>query len=1277
MNGHGSPISAIPPHHIGARQLAAALIFVGSCAFVSAAEQDIVNLRLQIAWGGGATARLWKGSISVDGGTVSNIQLLGLDADQPGSFVEQNGRVLVYPRLASQTSGLLLDASGPIDSNLEIMLTADDVESAPSAILIPLVDLRNDFEGKQRILGDDHKLRVARAAGDQLRVKFSGDSMVFTPNERVRMTVTPHELGAKPGSVLRARLRVRRVEARRNEVTDLWPIDSDFWSRDEILKVDDNRRVRPLRDIELPIPGEEGVYDLTIELDRSLPRVGTVARRKVQFIVVDPRQPPLFGGGPPTTVAEFNPADPKWFERLPQLPQWALLQPAKRGSWSNLPTEVFDDQEKLWTRIASTGWVAYSLPIDDVGVPHVLELELPANYRQDIGISIVDREGEHSPESLDFGATIGEPDAGVSPMALPEAGATHRLVFWPKSRSTVLLISNAQRDRSALFGRIRIESFKHGLPVADVTPTGSRRRLAVLDCARLKEVFLARNAYDADTETPFDDWQTFYQAGTRLIAYLRHAGYDGVALTVAAHGSSLYPSRYLNPTARYDRGVFSSAAQDPVRKDVVEMLLRMFDREGLDFIPRLEFATPLPELERMLASDEEHTGIELVDHEGTLGSTLSVDSPRGAPFYNPLDPRVQAEIARVVQEVVTRYRNHESFAGISLPLLPNGYTQLPDAGWGFDPRTLQTFVESVRSSTDADVKTLSAQLRQELGSSQPTPLKHRWLTWRAGRLNQFYKQLAELVHDESSGDLLYLPLANLMEATPLQRQLRPTLSRKPTATEALLEVGLEMQSLATDPRLVVLRPQRLAPLSNLAAAAMNLDIEDPEVRTMTTDGFAAAEFYHHPVKVSYDLLDERGPPLARGKPTAELHLARTGIAARRPFARGLATHDDRLIFDGGSTVSMGQEADLNDFFAVFRQLPDRPFETLQLDGAAPLVIRTTSSQMETYLYAVNNSPWPTRATMRWQVPRGCVVNALGPTTVEASEQGEHTTVEMTVEPFGLVAFKFSSPHVKALACQSQLPSAVAKHLKVRLDEVVSRVNQVGEDMGAAPILLDPGFERPLSSTFEAPWTISQWADGTAEIDTDNRASGNSSLHLQANGGIVAATSNTFAIPETGRLVLTMKLRSAEPAVDPVKVSLQSSDPKYNQVFRLRNLTTEFKTVVIPVLELPFDPNLKFRISIEVREGEVWVDDVQHSWFLSEDKKAFRKILLSAIDPQGNRDLAKCYETLNGYWPRFLLRHVPRIEVAARPIPAGSAPRSNQEPSPRRFLDKVKDFVLRK
>ena len=194
-----------------------------------------------------------------------------------------------------------------------------------------------------------------------------------------------------------------------------------------------------------------------------------------------------------------------------------------------------------------------------------------------------------------------------------------------------------------------------------------------------------------------DDWVTFYEGGTRLVDYLNHVGYNGLVIAALADGSTIYPSEVLEATPRYDTGLFLETGQDPVRKDVLEMLLRLFDREGLQLIPALEFGAPLPELEALLRrGGPEAEGITWVGPDGL--TWLETYPPvRGmAPYYNVLHPRVQQAMLAVVHELVARYAQHPSFGGLAIQLTLQGYAQLPGPEWGLDDVTIARFQQETQ-----------------------------------------------------------------------------------------------------------------------------------------------------------------------------------------------------------------------------------------------------------------------------------------------------------------------------------------------------------------------------------------------------------------------------------------------------------------------------------------------------------------------------------------------------------------------------------------------------
>ncbi len=149
-----------------------------------------------------------------------------------------------------------------------------------------------------------------------------------------------------------------------------------------------------------------------------------------------------------------------------------------------------------------------------------------------------------------------------------------------------------------------------------------------------------------------DDWQTFYDGAERLVEYLNYVGFGGQMLTVMADGSTIYPSALVDPNLRYDSGAQFENGQDPIRKDYLELVLRLFDRDTLKMIPSLQFSAPLPELEDLLRhGGDDAVGIQLIGSEGET-YTDKFPARRGwQPGYNPLNPHVQQAILNVPARV--------------------------------------------------------------------------------------------------------------------------------------------------------------------------------------------------------------------------------------------------------------------------------------------------------------------------------------------------------------------------------------------------------------------------------------------------------------------------------------------------------------------------------------------------------------------------------------------------------------------------------------------------
>ena len=205
--------------------------------------------------------------------------------------------------------------------------------------------------------------------------------------------------------------------------------------------------------------------------------------------------------------------------------------------------------------------------------------------------------------------------------------------------------------------------------------------MAFIESPYLTDLFGASKWLDPELGQPIDDWVTFYQGIDRMIQVIKSNGQQGAFVTVLTGGSALFPSRRLRPTPRLDSGTFSSQGADPMRKDVVELMFRMFQREGLWLVPTLEFSSTLPDVEQLRDDLETTYDFELVDYRG---NRAAYGLPRQLPFYNPLDARVQNAIAETIAEFGQRYRSFESFLALAVTCRPQANLTLPGRQWGFD-----------------------------------------------------------------------------------------------------------------------------------------------------------------------------------------------------------------------------------------------------------------------------------------------------------------------------------------------------------------------------------------------------------------------------------------------------------------------------------------------------------------------------------------------------------------------------------------------------------------
>lgn len=1225
--------------------------------------EEPIELRLRVAWGGGAD-RAWQATCRVEGGKLFDVTGVGREPDDPGSYDLQDGQVKILQTRPRSYSGMDVHVAGTKDSQLIVELSPRDRPAATKRLSAKLSELLQQSPSLE--LDDQrNRLIVSRSPGDRLRVTFDRDHLVFAPGAEFTFDVEPHWTGFEAGTMLRLKTQLLRARS-----------EEELWRNEVDLRVGDDGVLARPEPLVVKLPTTEGTYDIELTLaPRRLPGSLAVAlsraavQRTIQVTVVDDQPPPpdrtawrSLGEIDPTHGPFGEGTNLKWTDWLKRLPQLKWTAGFTQGPLGNGRATRIDHHGRPLVQLAPEGWQAYPLPIQRINEPHQLELEYPSDLAQTLAISIVEPNaaGKVVPIGIDSGLDVQDPPPGE-----PTKIRKHRLTFWPRTKTPLVLLANRRTDRAAVFGKLSVQAGPARLPPVPrsgrSTQVGEQRlNAAFFDRPIFPECFGAGKELDPSREGTWDDWATFLEGGKRLVEYLHYAGYNAAVVTVACEGSTLYPSRQWEPTPKYDSGAFFTNGADPVRKDVLEMLLRLFDREGLVLIPAIQFASPLPELERLRrAGGSEATGVELIGPDGVSWSARHETNQGLAPYYNPLDPRVRRAMSAVVAELEERYSQHESFGGLALQLGPDTYMQLPGEAWGIDDATIERFSAAER----VRVPGLGPMKYAQRGEYLTGDARQKWLAWRNRELAATFQQLQGTLARRNAKLKLFLASADLLTSDSLQAHLRPALPSRPQWDVALSAVGIDPE-LYRGEQVVMLRPQRSAPLVSLAAQGPNLEAQRSTVadRLFAGDAAAGVHWYHEALPFalpSFDAVSPFGPENTRT--WLVTHASAGGAASRMRLAHSLAASDVQYMFDGGWMTPLGAEDEVRSIHEVFRHLPRERFETARPPESTrtqPLVVRYLHAGQQTYLYVVNDSPWSVQGQIELRSPGEFRAASLGGTerpVVERTAEGWRW--KLRLEPYDVQAVLLTAPRVTVADWQTIVAPQLVAQLAQRLQDIRTRANRLRSPQ-PYDVLRNPGFESTAKDG-TLHWLHAQGKGISVQVDKTAAHGGSQSLRIKSDEGVVWLRSPPFATPATGRLAVWAWMRVDKPeSQPPLRMAIEGrldgrTYYRFATVGGGRStspLNAQWTQYWFQIDDLPTSGLTDLRVGFDLMgAGEVCLDDVQifDLWFYDNERDDLIKNIGLADFNLTSGQLADCQRFLDGYWPRFLKQHVPREPLLVR------------------------------
>ncbi len=1221
----------------------------GSHTFDPGQQSDSrqVEMRLRMTWGGGNSDQ-WQGTVRVTNpsanqpGTISAARTISLANDSPGS-IRCSGPTLSVNQLSpTNFGGADFTLTAAPDSKLEVELHS---VVSPDRHYQTTVSVTQLIDGNFSATMDSqlNQFSVSRAPGDRIRVSVNQRSLVFQPNDLMSLFVQPNLTGESTKS---ARCRFQIVPARGNSPV-LWSRSFDF----ELDQSGSSER----KQLEIPVPTTEGVYDLVIDLEPDGYRVPiggrrTVASRRVQFVVLDDQAP-------------RSPADVAWRmteeikpEQIAGNGLGQLIRMANRSLGTDYGTLVPHGDQKL-IQLEPGGWRAVELKTTKPGTPHVIEIEYRADRPMAMGLSVLqaDPTGQIPLIGCDSGVTVPRPVYYESnnPDANPSM-RFHRVVFWPGASSPYLLIANRDETEVATFGKIRVYSGPARLSAGDTLGANSesdarnatsfpkRKLMAFYEAPLFPENFDSHEYKDPEIEQPLDDWVTFYDGADRLVQYLKANSYRGAYITVASEGSSIFPCESLDATPKYDSGVFFSNGCDPVRKDVLEMLMQMFDREGLTLVPTVAMAGPLPEIEATRINSGVNN-FDLVDFRNNKRTR----EQSTIPFYNPLDPDVQSAVTDVISELAQRYSHHSAFESVAVICRGDTYTGLPGQQWGYDPSTVARF------RSDTGIEAATGDL---LGAEQDA-----WISWRAERMTAWYAAMLGAVQKEKPGGQLFLAPVDLNRGEEISSALSPRIHFSTDFQDVMLRMGFESGIEEKHPGIVLLEPRRMAPNQALASERVEVQVENSNnarqfFRANSPHG---SLFTHRMTWAHFAELQQHHPFHQQRSPLTRLQqLTPSGMYNRQRLIQSLRSNDSQTLIDGGILLPSGQDAAIAEVTHIFNQLPAVPFDDVEMTGSrtsgSPVMVRQVRAGDDWYFYAVNNSPWPVLTTIRFDAAEAKRIESLSSSAAEVNGDGNLALVQL--EPFGLFGGRIG-------AGQSGAAGPAREFEFVFSDSAIGPMNehlrQVQEKLVLAgktqpvDVLVNADFE-----TFDKPtldgWQLGDQATARVRLENTDGYSGNGSLRMASEGQTVWIRSNEFPVPSTGRISVSVWIRTENPDVQPplrIAVEGRSTTGDYYR-FGLVDAGTErgdsrriertWQRFAVHFDDLPVEGLTRLRIGFDLMgAGNVQIDSVRvyDRWLDEYDSRTLTQLLASAgqlLTRTETQDSGR--RILESYWPRFLDEH---------------------------------------
>jgi hypothetical protein len=1179
-------------------------------AAVAPPESTPVRATLRADWTN-PNKSSWDGIVRLSEGRIESSRPLALQAGQVRIESADTGAEIRFRAEGPAAwSGVELVVEASPRASLELELDGHRLQA-------PLEEL---LKGSTARMAWDGSARLRRDPADILQVKLNRPHLIFAPGEPMKLDLAFNLFSAEPRVVdTQLHLALRSTQDGKRLVPLM-----------EKLKVQTNAAELARQTVNIRTPASEGAYDLVVRVE---PDGMHPVERVVQFVVLDPNAAPPASSSELVTriVEEIDPSQANSGER------WYSTQRLKAHTtrlgqflWTSV-RHPFTARE----RARESPLLTCRLNAENPGRAHLLSIEYEDSGDMLLAASI----SEHDPDGrwLQLPVASGVRTAEKPPTAGVQV---HQLVFWPQTKSPNVSLYLQAPAGIAAVKKLRLLELPQGLPMLNVPDTNPQRRLfgLYLDNPDQWASWGSARAVEPATGLALDDWRTFLLSMNHVAEYARFAGYNCIQPTVVGQGGAMYPSSLLDANFRLDSGFVADSAADPVRKDAVELLLRICQRNRLGVVPTMRLDGAIVELDRRVAETDPRTsGVLLVSREGQAWDGSAAAS---APVrrYNPLNADVQAAMLAVVREFLQRYAAHPAFESLALDLATQSHLVLPSLDWGYDDQTVSEFIRDTGAEPPAISKEAArfTERHQWLTSAA----RDQWIAWRCRKLAAYYETVLAEVQQARPAGRLIVDLTTL--SVPGADDSRDASRSSRSAEETLRTRGIDLRNWSPPRDLVVLRPFAAAG-SSPEGLQLNASRELDDLMTHLPSRGSLC--IHEPEVLHFSAASGGEKTAGSAAESIALPVVRSGRLNLRRYAQSLAGGDCQAVFEGGPAVPLGYEQVQREFAGVFRSLPIGAFESVET--LQPVVVRSHRGPRDTFIYMVNDASYAVETNLAFNCPSQATLSngATGDKlAAHPIEQGLGT--KLSLEPFQTVCLRLSGPDASVANCNVLVPHAAEKGLKVRFDRLEQAMKIMGRDSTRMLDGIPPNGDFELIGDDEivpAHWTA-EGDRAACVVDRSVFHAGESSLRLDGKPGSVV-TGDTFTPPEGRALAMNVWLRAARPGqrVRWFLLGNHNGDTIY-RCYADVPLGTNWEQKQFRARDLPdgqlTDVQIKFQL---LDEGAVWIDDARVCALpISQDEKlAITKSIAATLKAWKERRWSDFERLSDGYWATYLVDSVER------------------------------------